>query len=99
MTNEDEKEIEQARKKVRQLRFFYRHLATYVVVIVFLHILNWMTSSYYWARWPMIGWGFSVTLHWTQIIAFFPIFDENWEERKVQELLAKKAKKASMSSH
>ncbi len=94
MRNVDEKELKRARRKVKHLRHFYRHLATYGVIILFLHILNWMTSSYYWAMWPMLGWGIAVALHATQVMDFLPMFDEDWEEKKVQELLAKRAERA-----
>lgn len=90
----DDKELKHARRKVRHLRHFYHHLATYSVIIVFLHILNWMTSSTYWAMWPMFGWGIAIALHGIKVMDFMPFFDEDWEERKVQELLAKRASRA-----
>lgn len=89
MTTAEEKELKQAKKKVRQLRYFYRHIATYLVIVAFLHILNLLTSSYYWAIWPTLGWGIAVALQGVHHYGFLNFFDEEWEERKVQEILQK----------
>jgi 2TM domain len=86
----DDQLQKEARRQVRHMRHFYQHLTTYGVVILFLHILNLLTSSYYWAIWPTLGWGVTIALHAARIYGFAEIFDDEWEERKVQELLAKK---------
>ncbi len=90
MTDCSEDEIKSARREVRQMRHFYRHLMTYGVIIVFLHIINLMTSSYYWAIWPTLGWGIAIALHAAKNMDFLPFLNAEWEERKVQEILAKK---------
>ncbi len=91
MIETEDKDYKRAKRKVRHIRHFYRHLATYGVIILFLHILNWMTSSYYWAIWPTLGWGIAIALHATQSLDVMPYFNEEWEERKIQEILAKRA--------
>ncbi|WP_169569234.1 2TM domain-containing protein [Sneathiella limimaris] len=92
-----EKDLRAARRKVRHIRHFYRHLATYAVVIVFLHIINLLTSSYYWAIWPTLGWGLAVAAQAIHVFGFFNFFDEEWEEREVQKILEKKRLKAQGS--
>ena len=90
MTDIDEKEEKAVRRKVREMRHFYYHLSMYGIIIAFLHILNLMTSSYYWAIWPTLGWGVAIAMHAVRTHGMLNFFDEEWEERKVQELLAKK---------
>ena len=90
MSEYSEDDMKSARKRVKELRHFYRHLVLYGVIILFLHIINWMTSSYYWAIWPTLGWGIAIVLHAARHMNIFPFLNEEWEERKVQEILAKK---------
>jgi len=89
--NTDDKAYKDAKRKVRVLRHFYSHLATYAVVIVFLHIINLLTSSTYWAFWPALGWGIAIALHAIRATEFMPFLGEEWEEKKIQKILAKRS--------
>ena len=52
------------RKRVETLMRFYTHLAFYLGVITLLTVLNLtLAGDYFWAKWPMIGWGSAVILH------------------------------------
>ena len=43
---------------------FYIHLGVYLGVITLLTILNLtVAGDYFWAMWPMIGWGTAVIIH------------------------------------
>ncbi|WP_299726482.1 2TM domain-containing protein [uncultured Tateyamaria sp.] len=43
---------------------FYTHLAVYIAVILFLAVINFVTSSgTIWVHWPALGWGVAVALH------------------------------------
>jgi len=90
MSEYSEDELKAAHKKVKELRHFYRHLATFGVIVIFLHIINLMTSSYYWAIWPTLGWGITIAMQAARHTDIFPFLTEEWENRKVQEILAKK---------
>ncbi len=98
MQTMDDQDYQQAQKQVRKLQHFYRHLLTYAVVIAFLHIVNLLTSDYYWAIWPTLGWGVGVALHATRHLDIFPFLNEEWEEKKIQEIIAKRRGQASSSS-
>ena len=53
-----------AKRKVETRMSFYTHLAVYLVVITMLTILNLMVAGdYFWAIWPMIGWGSGLIIH------------------------------------
>ena len=64
----------------RTLRSFWRHLASYAVVNVFLYFM-----SGHWNRWVLTGWGIGVALHLVNVI--FP------KEPKERDAKAKKGKK------
>ena len=59
-----EERYELARKTVRAKFDFYIHLGVYIVLMIFLAILNLMHSpGYYWFIWPLVFWGLAVALH------------------------------------
>lgn len=81
--------MERARQRARQLRDFYGHLITYVVICALLVAIDLVTGDtgptflgLNWAYWPIIGWGIAVLIH--AISVFLPLND--WEERKAEEL-------------
>lgn len=60
-----------AKKKVEARMGFYTHLAVYLLVISLLTILNLtVAGDYFWAMWPMIGWGSGVILHGLSTFVF-----------------------------
>jgi len=43
---------------------FRTHLIIYLVVICLLTIVNLIvTPGYFWAKWPMMGWGVAIIIH------------------------------------
>jgi hypothetical protein len=62
MTNEEN--YKNAKKKVEARIGFYIHLGIYLGVNTLLTILNLtVAGDYFWAMWPMIGWGSAVIIH------------------------------------
>ncbi len=68
----DNSEAYQAAKKRVEARMgFYTHLSVYAAVILFLAIINFVTSSStVWFHWPMLGWGIAVALHALAVFVF-----------------------------
>ena len=53
-----------AKKKVESRMSFYIHLSVYLGVMTLLTVLNLtVAGDYFWAMWPMIGWGSAVIIH------------------------------------
>ena len=67
---------EQARKRIKELKAFYAHLASYIVVHIFLVALNLFVLF------SIGGWGIGLAMH------AFNVFGTSagWEARKMQEL-------------
>jgi hypothetical protein len=55
---EDQDAYRRARRRVREIRGFYVHVAVFVTVNFLLHLINFVaTPKVYWAFWPLVGWG------------------------------------------
>jgi hypothetical protein len=77
-----------AKKKVETRMSFYTHLAVYLVVISFLTILNLtVTGGYFWAMWPMIGWGSGLIVH--GLFTFVFDAESSLKERLIEKELQK----------
>ena len=85
-----------ARRRVREIREFYSHLAVYVSVIAMLAALDWMTGGGLdWVLFPALGWGVAVLIHASQVLVVERFFGKEWEERKIRELLGEKPKRGA----
>ena len=79
-----------AKSRVAQLRGFYVHLTTFIVVNAFLVTLNLLTSpDSLWFYWVLLGWGIGLVAHALQVYGSFTIFGRDWEERKIKEYLTR----------
>lgn len=75
---------ELARRKVKKRQGFYANLFSYILVIIFLFVINILTSSFPWVLFPAAGWGLGLLFH--ALSAFdFPGFSKEWEQRKIRE--------------
>ncbi|MFC4817048.1 MULTISPECIES: 2TM domain-containing protein [unclassified Flavobacterium] len=75
-----------AKERVEKLKGFYGNLISYCCVIPILIFINLQTSSgFQWFWFPMLGWGFGLTMHAFETFGY----GKNWEERKIREILNK----------
>ncbi|MFP9099025.1 2TM domain-containing protein [Flavobacterium sp. RHBU_24] len=85
---EDETRYYKAQKKVDEIKGFYGNLFSYVIVIAGLAILNLATTpEHWWFLYPAFGWGLGVVLHGMSVFNYMPFLGNNWEERKIKELM------------
>jgi hypothetical protein len=68
---------------------FRIHLFTYLPIMAFLAVVNWMTTSYPWVLWPALGWGLAVALH-----ARFALFPTDVEIAKDADSRAARRRRA-----
>ena len=92
---ENEKYIE-AKKRVKDIKDFYIHLAVFSVVIVIIIIINVAAyatgrSDYggwnFWFLFPFGFWGFAVLMHGLRTFVFGK--ESSWEKRKIKEVMKK----------
>ena len=75
---------DQAKAKVE----FRIHLYTYIAVIVFLAIINLITSpEYFWFIWPMLGWGIGIVVR--AFVVYFSGDAQSLKERMIEKEMKK----------
>lgn len=83
----EDKRYERAKERVQKLKEFYSNLYSYVIVIPILAYINYRTTSFPWAIFPALGWGFGVVAHWYEANGRQPFLGKGWEEKKIRELM------------
>ena len=84
-------EEELAIRYVKDIKDFYTHLAMYVIIIAGLFIFNYfITPQYWWAFFPMFGWGIGVLGHGLAVFEVFNFFSPEWEKRQIEKRLGRK---------
>ena len=89
MDNNRESKLMRAKERVEELKKFYSHLTTYVLIISGLAALNYWTNgfAYMWFLWAAFGWGIGIASHAIGTFRLNPFFGKNWEERKIKQFM------------
>lgn len=88
-------EYELAAKKVKRLKGFYTHLLVYILVNIFLIVVNFQNlkpgESYFQYKNFITAffWGIGLVAHAFSVFVPQVIFGKNWEDRKIKELMEK----------
>lgn len=89
---DEQTKYEEAKKRVEEIKGFYYHLVSYIVVNVVLVVINLLTSpEYLWFIWPILGWGVGLAIH--AFTVFGNLWGKSWEERKIKEIMEKDKRK------
>lgn len=76
---------------VEDLRGFYYHIASYLVVIGGLFVINYLSNpDYIWAWWAALGWGLGLISHAINLFQPFKLFGPQWERRQIEKRLGRK---------
>ena len=94
MTAVDDQAMERALNRARQLKGFYIHLTTYLLVNALLVVIDLVAGvngdttflGLDWAYWPILGWGIGVAAH-AITLAMNP--GGGWEQRKAEQIYMK----------
>ncbi len=86
---DQERKYERARERVEELKKFYNNLSSYAIVIAFLAGLNYYQNGwrYAWFLWPAFGWGIGLAFHAVKAYRINPMFNKDWEERKIRKYM------------
>jgi len=82
-----DKRYQKAKERVEAIKGFYGNLTAYCIVIPFLVWLNFRTTSFPWAIFPAMGWGFGLLMHGMEAYGYNPLWGKSWEEKKIKELM------------
>ena len=84
-------EEERVMREVEDIKWFYEHALSFAVIIPFLWLINYLTSSaYWWAIWPTLGWGLGLALHGISTFNLLKLFGPEWERREINKRLQKR---------
>ena len=90
----EQKRYERAKERVFELKKFYNNLISYVIIIAFLAGLNYYQNEwrYPWFLWAALGWGIGVAFHAAKAFRINPVFNKDWEERKIRKYMEEEEK-------
>jgi len=84
-------EEDEAIAHVQNLKDFYKHLLTYLVVIGLLFFIDLTTSPHsFWVQWPAMGWGIAVALQGLKTYGRLRFFSREWEQRQIKKHMERK---------
>ncbi|MHA7057733.1 2TM domain-containing protein [Aquimarina sp. M1] len=95
---EEQKRYERAKERVDELKKFYNNLFSYVIIIGFLAGLNYYVNqwSYAWFLWAAFGWGIGLAFHAVKALRINPMFDKDWEERRIRKYMDEEDKEKQL---
>lgn len=76
-----------AKAQVEELKGFYSHFIIYCVFVPIFILINYNTTSFPWAIFPIAGWGIGILGHAANVYRWNPFFGKDWEQRKIEELV------------
>lgn len=81
----------QAIEYVRDIKGFYTHALTYMVLITGLILLNvFISPGRWWVLFAAIGWGIGLLVHALNVFEVFDFFGPEWEKKQVEKRLDRK---------
>ena len=90
--DQEQQRYERARARVKALKGFYIHATAFVLVNIALFALNVLVGGVWWFYWPLLGWGIGLGVHALAVFGFGGgggPWGQDWEERKIREMMDK----------
>ncbi|PQB04636.1 2TM domain-containing protein [Aureitalea marina] len=81
------KKYERAKKQVEEVKGFYVHLTIYIIMVPVFIYLNYRSTGFPWAIFPIVGWGAGVVGHAMEVFKYNPLLGKNWEERQIRKYM------------
>ncbi len=86
---ESDERYRRAKRRVRVLKSFYIHLATYIGVMALLFFIDFLTGGGWWFYWALLGWGIGIIAHAFTVFGITGFLGSEWEEKKTRDLMNK----------
>ena len=97
-SNLEEQKYIRAKKRVKAIKGFYVHLTVYILVNLFLIIMKSFSEGGWEQFWQWqtyntaIFWGIGIVFHAFNVFGMKFLLGENWEEKKIKEIMDKDKK-------
>jgi hypothetical protein len=77
-----------AENRVEEIKGYYIHLAIYVLVNIFLFLLNALTNpSEWWFYWTTFGWGIGILAHTFATFGIGNMLGEKWKNQQIEKYI------------
>lgn len=83
----DAARVARAKRRVAAIKGFYIHLVIFALVLAGLFAINATLGGPWWVLWVLFGWGVGVVAHALAVFGRAPQALDEWEQRKVRELV------------
>ena len=98
--NTDYERYRRAKKQVDEIKGFYGHLISFVLVMALLIYINLKyTPEYLWFFWSMFGWGIGLFCHALRVFNWFPFLNKEWEEKKIKQFIEEEKNKKKSNDY
>ena len=91
--NSEEAKYERAKKRVRAVSGFYKHLAVYIIVNTVLILIKYFKEDKDFYEFNTFStaffWGIGLAFHALGVFYNHVFFGKNWEDRKIREIMEK----------
>lgn len=95
-TNQEFENYQKAAKQVQEIKGFYSHLLSYILVMLVLIGINIKFSpNHVWFFWPLMGWGLGLFFHGVKVFNWFPFLGKDWEQKKLQQFMDEEKNKSN----
>jgi len=83
-------QYQKAQKRLKNIKGFYRHLYIFLIVMIILIFINLKyTPEVLWVIWVFFGAGIPVFIHGIKVFKLDTVFNSEWKDNKIQQLLEK----------
>ncbi len=90
-SHEGNEEFRRARRRVRRMMRFYRHVAMFVSVLILFLVIDIVTGpENFWVQWVALVWGLILFIHWLNVFVFDALLGREAERRMLQRELRRK---------
>ncbi|MBZ9570815.1 2TM domain-containing protein [Methanobrevibacter sp. TMH8] len=89
MHDTNDESYKRAKKRLEDVKGFYTNLISYIIVNIFLFIINMIfTPGFWWFLFPLVFWGIGVVFHFLGVFVFEKrVFGKKWEDKKIQQYM------------
>jgi hypothetical protein len=94
-SNQSDMAYEKAKKKIAAIREFYNHLSVFVIVNLIIGSAVWYFggSLKFFLLIGVTGWGIGLLVHAIKAFNWNPLLSQDWEQRKLKEIMEEEIKK------
>jgi hypothetical protein len=86
-----EDDYKEARRHVRKRMGFYRHVSTFVSVMIALLVIDVVTGpDEFWVQWVALIWGAILAVHFLNVFVFDAVLGREAERRLIERELRKR---------